>query len=271
MGYSQNNTSPIGIFDSGVGGLTVANAVVRLLPQEDIIYFGDTAHLPYGDKSADTIRIYSERITRFLIEKGCKAIIIACNSASATAYQYLQEQFGHLIPIFNVIDPLVAEVAEQDYKRVGVIATKATIRSGIYNTRMAELNPITQVSTLATPLLVPMIEEGYFENKISHTIIENYLSHPALDGVEALMLCCTHYPLIRAEIETFYNGRIKVYDNSEAVAESIKEFLTENRLLNNKENTHHQFYVSDYTRSFEQTTQLFYGKEVKLEEQDLGK
>ncbi|MGB1216684.1 MAG: glutamate racemase, partial [Saprospiraceae bacterium] len=195
MEYSQKHTSPIGIFDSGVGGLTVANAVVRLLPQEEIIYFGDTAHLPYGDKSAETIRIYSERITRFLIEKGCKIIIIACNSASATAFQYLEEKFGHLTPIFNVIDPLVEEVAEQNYKRVGVIATKATIHSGIYKKRMGELNARTEVSTLATPLLVPMIEEGYFENKISHTIIENYLNHPSLDEVDALMLCCTHYPL----------------------------------------------------------------------------
>ena len=265
----KNNKSPIGIFDSGVGGLTVANAVVHLLPEEEIIYFGDTAHLPYGDKSPETICRYSERITQFLIDKGCKLIVIACNSASATAYGHLQEKFGGQVPIVNVIDPLVEKVAESGFKEVGVIATKATIATEIYKKKLAALSPQTKVRSLATPLLVPMIEEDFFENRISHAIIKHYIHRNLFDDIEAMLLCCTHYPLIRKEIETLFPRKIQVFDNGDVVAEKVQSYLAELDLLNDKKEQEHQFYVSDYTQSFEQTTRLFYGELVSLEERFL--
>lgn len=264
------NKSPIGIFDSGVGGLTVANAVVHLLPEEEIIYFGDTAHLPYGDKSPETIQRYSERITQFLIDKGCKLIVIACNSASATAYDYLQEKFGTQVPIINVIDPLVEKVAEKGFKEIGVIATKATIATRIYENRLAEISPGTKVNSMATPLLVPMIEEDFFENRISHAIIKHYINRDVFDNIEAMLLCCTHYPLIRKEIESLFHKEIEVFDNSDVVAEKIKIYLDTHQLLNDSKESEHQFYVSDYTQSFEQTTRLFYGELVSLEERVLS-
>ncbi len=260
--------NPIGIFDSGVGGLTVANAVVRLLPKEDIIYFGDTAHLPYGDKSPDTIRRYSERITQFLIDKGCKLVVIACNSASATAYDYLVERFGQQIPIINVIDPLVEEVAKQGFREIGVIATKATIATGIYEEKLST-HPDIRVRSLATPLLVPMIEEDFFENRISHAIIKHYINRDVFRDIEAMLLCCTHYPLIRKEIEMLFHTKIKVFDNSDVVARKVQSYLTHHQLLNDEREMEHQFYVSDYTQSFEQITRLFYGEKVSLEERVL--
>lgn len=258
--------SPIGIFDSGVGGLTVANAVVHLLPEEEIIYFGDTAHLPYGDKSPETICRYSERITQFLIDKGCKLIVIACNSASATAYEHLQAKFGDQVPIVNVIDPLVERVGERGFGEVGVIATKATIATEIYKLKLAEVSPETHVQSLATPLLVPMIEEDFFENRISHAIIKHYINRDVFDNIEAMLLCCTHYPLIRKEIEALFHRKIEVFDNGDVVAEKVKSYLIEYDLLNDQKENEHQFYVSDFTQSFEQTTRLFYGKLVSLEE-----
>lgn len=266
---NKNNESPIGIFDSGVGGLTVANAVVHLLPEEEIIYFGDTAHLPYGDKSPETICRYSERITQFLIDKGCKIIVIACNSASATAYEHLQNKFGDQVPIVNVIDPLVEKVAEHSFREVGVIATKATIATEIYKTKLTVASPETKVQSLATPLLVPMIEEDFFENRISHAIIKHYINRDMFDDIEAMLLCCTHYPLIRKEIEALFPRKIEVFDNGDVVAQKVQSHLAELNLLNDCKKHEHQFYVSDYTQSFEQTTRLFYGELVSLEERFL--
>jgi glutamate racemase len=261
---NQSHKNPIGIFDSGVGGLTVANAVVHLLPQEEIIYFGDTAHLPYGDKSPDTIRRFCYKITQFLIDKGCKLIVIACNSASATAYDYLVEHFGHQVTIINVIDPLVEKVAEQNFDEVGVIATKATIATGIYKTKLGEASPNTLVQSLAAPLLVPMIEENFFQDRISHAIIEHYINRDVFQNISAILLCCTHYPLIKKEIEALFHKKIAVFDNSDVVAKKVKSYLAEHHLLNDKKELEHQFYVSDYTQSFEQTTRLFYGELVSL-------
>jgi glutamate racemase len=266
---NQSHKNPIGIFDSGVGGLTVANAVVHLLPQEEIIYFGDTAHLPYGDKSPDTIRRYCYRITQFLIDKGCKIIVIACNSASATAYDYLVEHFGEQVTIINVIDPLVEKVAEQHFDEVGVIATKATIATAIYKTKLGKASPNTLVQSLAAPLIVPMIEENFFQNRISHDIIKYYINRDVFQNIEAMLLCCTHYPLIKKEIEALFHKKIVVFDNGDVVAQKVKSYLTEHHLLNDKKELEHQFYVSDYTQSFEQTTRLFYGELVSLEERVL--
>ena len=260
----MNNKQPIGIFDSGIGGLTVANAITKHLPNEEIIYFGDTAHLPYGDKSADAIRYYCITIAKFLLEKNCKMIVIACNSASSAAYDVLVDFFKGQVLFVNVVDPLVEAAAAQNYRKVGVIATKATINTGIYRRKLLEKKSTLDVASLATPLLVPMIEEGYFQNNISRAIIEDYLGRKEFEGMNALLLACTHYPLIRKEIEAYLGDKVRVFDSIDVVSQLVEQLLTEHQLLNDKRENAHQFFVSDYTRSFEETTKIFYEEDIDL-------
>ncbi|MBK6619588.1 MAG: glutamate racemase [Saprospirales bacterium] len=261
-----SSKNPIGIFDSGVGGLTVANAIVRSLPNEEIIYFGDTAHLPYGDKSADAIRYFSLRISKFLLEQDCKMIVVACNSASSAAYHVLVDFFKGQALFVNVVDPLVEKVAGKRYRKVGVIATKATVQSGMYERQLRALQPDLEIASLATPLLAPMIEEGYVHNEISHAVLQSYLSHPSLQGIDALLLACTHYPLIRPDIEAFFEGKVEIFDSTDVVVSAVRQRLGSKNLLNEqKPQRPHRFYVSDYTSSFESTTRLFYKEEIALE------
>ena len=265
MTYKATKHQPIGVFDSGIGGLTVANAIIRHLPNEEIIYFGDTAHLPYGDKSADAIRYYCLRIAKFLLDKGCKMIVVACNSAASAAYKDLLDFFAGQTLFVNVVDPLVETVTQQQFEKVGVIATKATIRSGVYQVKLLEKQTRLEVASLATPLLVPMIEEGYFHNDISQTIIHNYLGNEQFNNIEALLLACTHYPLIRKNIEQYFEGKVKVFDSSQVVALDVEKKLKEANLINDKQGQEHQFFVSDYTKSFEETTQIFYQQSIRLD------
>lgn len=261
---------PIGIFDSGIGGLTVANAVLKVLPDESIIYFGDTAHLPYGDKSPDTIARYAQVITDFLLSQQCKLIIIACNSASSVAYDKVREQaIAKGVEVVNVIDPVVACIADRGYRSVGVIGTRATIGSGVFPQKIAALDRQMEVASLATPLLAPMIESGFVKGDISRLVIENYLDDPKLEGIEALILACTHYPLIKAEIENHYAIKglsVDILATNEIVAEYVKSLLKSLSLIHEGTPQPHQFYVSDYTESFEQTTRLFYKQAVHLEQ-----
>lgn len=262
-GYQQ----PIGIFDSGIGGLTVANAVSKLLPEEQIIYFGDTAHVPYGDKSRELIRSYATTITNFLLnEKKCKAVVIACNTASAAAYEVLRDTYKGIAPVINVIDPMIeAVIADDTIKRVGVIATKTTIASGVYREKFLRRKPSLQYTELATPLLASMIEEKFYNNDISHAVIESYLSDEVLKGIDALVLACTHYPLIKKEISNFYKHQVKIFDSAEVVAKKLKWILEKEGLAAQKKSEQDIFYVSDFTESFAKTTNIFYGKEIRLE------
>ena len=200
---------PIGIFDSGIGGLTIADGLIQLMPHESLIYFGDTQHLPYGDKSLSTVQRYSRGISRFLKEKDCKAIVIACNTASALAFEVIREEFPDL-EIYNVIDP-VAESAARASSHIGVIATRATIGSKVYEKRIKSLHPNIEYSSLATPLLVPMIEEGFHTKNVSHEIIDLYLSNQVLKDIDSLILGCTHYPLIKEEIIDYYQGKVQIF------------------------------------------------------------
>jgi glutamate racemase len=261
----MSSTLPIGIFDSGIGGLTVASAIHHLLPNEQLIYFGDTAHLPYGDKSPEAIKYYSLKIGKFLLDKKCKVIVIACNTASSHAFHELVHFLGDQIPIINVIDPVINKMLENEkYKIIGVIGTKSTIKSDIYAKKIKEANAKIQVLSLATPLLAPMIEEGFFNNTISHTVINSYLSSSKLKGIDSLILACTHYPLIKAEIDAFYNGKVEIINTAELVAAYVKEQLTTLDLLNKNNAGEHQFYVSDYTSSFESSTRLFFDEKIQL-------
>jgi glutamate racemase len=260
------SSAPIGIFDSGIGGLTVARAVKTELPNEQIVYFGDTAHLPYGDKSTAAIQAYSIKITQLLLEKGCKLILIACNSASAAGYELVKEYVGKQAKVLNVIDPVVDYLREHyAHTRVGLIGTKQTINSKVYEQKVDALNQGITLKSLATPLLVPIIEEGFIKGKISGTIIDKYLGDDQLINLEALILGCTHYPLIKSAIEDYYDKKVEVIDSSEIVAKALNAYLGYNNLYNRLGNATDSFFVSDYTDSFEASTRMFFGKSIHLE------
>lgn len=258
--------SPIGIFDSGIGGLTIASAINRLMPHESIIYYGDTAHMPYGDKSPELIESYSLHISNYLYEKGCKIIVIACNTASAHAFKSVQKHLDGKVVVVNVIDPTVTAVSNQfEQGKVGVIGTRGTINSGIYARKIKKANKNLAVTSLATPLLAPMIEEGFFNNNISKTIIHSYLLKKSLEKIDALILACTHYPLIKNEVRSFYKSNTLILDSAEMVALEVKKRLIELQLLAPKNlQPDLQFLVSDYTESFEKSTKFFFGKGIKL-------
>jgi glutamate racemase len=257
---------PIGVFDSGIGGLTVASAIKRILPNERLIYFGDTAHVPYGDKSKDLIAHYALRITDFLLnEKNCKAIVIACNTASAAAYEALRDKYRGVIPVINVIDPMIEEViADPSICHVGVIATKTTIHSGVYQEKFSRRKPELKFSALATPLLASMIEEGFYNNTISHAVLSEYLNDPTLREIDGLVLACTHYPLIKKEIDSFYNGKVRIFDSAEVVAKKLQWILNKEGMTGGDSPDADQFFVSDYTSSFEQATRIFFGEKIHL-------
>lgn len=264
--YFSTVEKPIGIFDSGIGGLTVAKAVSKILPNERFIYFGDTAHLPYGDKSKEAIQRYSKAITKFLLANNCKAIVIACNTASAVSYKYLRDKYQGTIPIINVIDPIIEEVVRfGDHKKVGLIATRTTVASGVYQEKMSRRNPLVEMAVLPTPLLAPMIEEGFSKDKISKSVIENYLSNPIFEGIDGLILGCTHYVLIKEEINEFFNGRIKLYDSTDIVALKMKLIFEKEEMLCDSKHGVNHFYVSDITEGFQDSTLRFYGDNLKLE------
>lgn len=270
MDHSLKN-QPIGIFDSGIGGLTVAAAIARRLPAERIVYFGDTAHLPYGEKSATALRSYAIGIGDFLVAQGCKVIVIACNSASAVATETLKKHLGKSIPVIDVIGPTARYAARHNSTgKIGVIATKATVHSRIYARRIEKLSPEAKVTMLATPLLVAMIEEGFFNNNISKAVIAAYLEKSNLRDIEALILGCTHFPLIKKEIEKHYKGTVKVIDSTDIVAETAAEVLRKHHLASAfAGKPQHKFYVSDLTPSFTESTQIFFGTKVKLERRNL--
>lgn len=257
---------PIGIFDSGVGGLTNAKEIKRLLPNENIIYFGDTKHLPYGEKSKEAIIEYSTKITNFLLENNCKAIVIACNTATANALASIKELVDNRIPVIDVINPVAEKVAYEIHNNVGVIATKATVNSGLYKKSIRKHNKFIKVDELATPLLVPAIEEGFKNHPITHAIIYNYLSNSKLKNIETLILGCTHYPLLIDEIKQYYGNRVRVIDSPNIVANQLKMILEKHHLLNSSKDTpQYHFYLSDLTKNFEKISKKFFGKTIDLE------
>ena len=263
------NTQPIGIFDSGVGGLTVAHAIKQILPGESIVYFGDTAHLPYGDKSEEAIRSYSKGITEFLLEHNSKIVLIACNSASASAFEYLKKEFENKVMLIDVIDPVVEYLKTRQINKIGVIGTKRTITSGTYEKKLKEVIPSTEVVSLATPLLVPMIEEGFIFDDISNAIIRAYLSNEIFTGIQSLILGCTHYPIIKNQISKIFNFNVEVVDSARIVSIVLREALEKNNLLNNSGTVKDQFFVSDYTSYFEKIAKMFFEGEINLKKADI--
>lgn len=259
-------SDPIGIFDSGIGGLTVARAIVDILPQENIIYFGDTAHFPYGDKSVDAVQGYVLQIIEMLLKRNCKLILIACNSASAAAYALAKDLVAEKALVVNVIDPTVFFLdAHYSEKKVGLIATRLTVDSDVYGVRLKGKDSKIDLRSKATPLLAQVIEEGLYATDVVDALLKIYLQDPNLDGIDALTLACTHYPLIKHKISKFYKNRVEVIDTASTVASHVKHLLQEHSLLNQGPKTIQHFYISDYTESFARSAKVFFGGNIEVE------
>ena len=245
-------TAPVGIFDSGVGGLTVMREVVKQLPDEKIVYFGDTARVPYGSKSQKTIIHFSEQIIRFLKTKEVKAIVIACNTASALALDAVRDEFD--IPIIGVVIPGArAAVSVSENKKVGVIGTEATVLSGMYSKVINSMDSEIEVVEKACPLFVPLVEEGLRDHKVMGEIIEYYLESMKNTDIDSIILGCTHYPLIRHSISRYLGETIKIVNPAYEAARDLKELLESSGILNDvKDDTEkqYQFFVSDEAEKF---------------------
>lgn len=260
------NHQPIGIFDSGIGGLTVAHALVKHLPKENILYFGDTAHMPYGERSSAAILQYSLKIAKMLLDNHCKLILIACNSASAIAYEAVKNHVGDKALVMNVIDPVIDILVQNfTHKQVGLIGTKLTVNSAIYQKQIDAKRSKIKLQSLATNILASAIEE-FGDHELIDNILEVYLSQPTLKDIDALVLACTHYPLIKERIAKFYNHKISVIDSSDIVAQTVRQKLSATNLLHDNGGDQKHFYVSDYTASFAHKAKLFFGEDIKLEE-----
>jgi glutamate racemase len=262
--------APIGIFDSGIGGLTVAKAIRERLPNRSIIYFGDTAHLPYGEKSEAAIISYSKKICDFLINQGCSTIIIACNTASSLAYSALLNYLPSSITLINVIDPVVDYIGKKSFKNIGVLATRATIKSEVYSKKILKVNDGITVVEKATPLFASIIEEGYFNNTISQSVIQEYLSDEILQPCDSLILGCTHYPLIKDEISSYFQETKAIIDSPSIVADKVAQILEKSE-RNTEEEPTSTFLMSLYTKSFEETAKLFFNQTITFKEYDLWK
>lgn len=265
---------PIGVFDSGLGGLTIVKAIFNALPQEQVLYYGDTAHLPYGDKSPELVREYALTITDFLLEQGVKAIVIACNTASAVAGDAVRQRAGK-VPVIDVVAPAVSLALKMSSrKKIGIIGTKTTVRSGIYRRTILQTDPAVEVVEKATPLLVPLIEEGWHDNSLSREVIDAYMSDTGFLHIDTLILGCTHYPLIQEQIRDYFlhnhNHSVEVIDSSVAVAAKVRQLL-EDRSLGHPGNAGpHRFCVSDFSQNFAASAEIFLNQPVTFSKEVLS-
>ncbi|MCR5716336.1 MAG: glutamate racemase [Lachnospiraceae bacterium] len=245
--------APIGVFDSGVGGLTVVKEIMHQIPNEKVVYFGDTARVPYGSKSKETVTKYAEQIVRFLEQQGVKAIVVACNTASSYALDILEKETD--IPIIGVVKPgakCAVEVTRN--QKIGVIGTDATIGSKMYPKYIETLSPKAEVIGKACPLFCPLVEEGMWEDPVTDEIARRYLVELIDSGIDTLILGCTHYPLLRKTVQKIIGEQVTLINPAYETARELKELLTKENLLNDQErglNTNiHQFYVSDGAEKF---------------------
>jgi glutamate racemase len=253
----KENDKPIGIFDSGVGGLTVAKQVFRLLPHEKVIYFGDTGRYPYGPRSQQIVAKFSFQNTNFLLKEKVKFIVVACNTASAVALPQLQKHYQ--IPMIGVIDPgAKAAIGTTKNRRVGVIGTVGTISSDAYRKAIQKLSSGIKVFSLPCPLFVSLAEEGYIDKKATRLIAEDYLSPLIKKDVDTLVLGCTHYPLLKKVLSQVMGEDVRLIDSAEETAKEVRIFLEVNKLLReSKGKAYHKFYVSDVPDKFMQVGRRF--------------
>ncbi|MBU1178479.1 glutamate racemase [Patescibacteria group bacterium] len=262
----------IGIFDSGVGGLTVVKQVISALPQYKIVYFGDTARVPYGNKSPEIIKKYSQQDLEFLLKKGAQLIIIACHTASAIAADFLREKYP-AVPIFDVVRPGLdqANQVTRNY-RIGIIGTENTVKSGAHKRYLKEINPQVQVFYQACPLLVPLAEEGWIKRQETRRIVRYYLKSLKKNKIDTLVLACTHYPLLAKVIAEVAGRSIKVVDPAQEVAIQIKEYLQENPIVAGKltkSGQRHEFFASDVSDKFKDISHKVLGDKVNVRSVDI--
>ncbi|MCD4741284.1 MAG: glutamate racemase [Desulfobacteraceae bacterium] len=252
----QNNAA-IGVFDSGIGGLTVVKHLRDLLPHEDIVYFGDTARLPYGIKSEEVVKRFAFEDSHFLLEHGVKIIVVACNTVGSTAIHLLEEHLN--IPVIGVMQPGAdACVKKTRNKKVGVIGTATTIRSGKYSQKIHELDSKIKVIDQACPLFVPLVEEGFFEDEATHFIAKRYLDKLIANNIDTLILGCTHYPVIKNIIQRIVGEDVVMVDSGEETAKFVEKYLASNNLGTSKSTKSElKLYVSDLSHKFQEIAEHF--------------
>ncbi len=253
---------PIGVFDSGVGGLTVVKQLMKTLPSEDIIYFGDTARIPYGSKSEEIVRRFALEDSFFLLDKAVKMIVVACNTASSVAVQMLSEILN--VPVTGVIQPGAEAAASASQNgKIGVIGTAGTIRSGSYRREILALNGTAQVISQPCPLFVPLVEEGWIEDEATYLIARRYLQPVVENGVDTLILGCTHYPLLKSVLQKIVGPQVNLVDSGVETARIVKKILTEGKLLA-AENAapQHRFYLSDMPSKFQDIAERFLERSI---------
>lgn len=249
----NHKNAPIGVFDSGVGGLTVAREIMRQIPNEKIVYFGDTARVPYGSKSKETVTRYSRQIVRFLQAQQVKAIVVACNTASAYALDEIEKEVD--IPMIGVVKPGAKVAAETTVNgKIGVIGTEGTIGSNIYPRYIKEINPKVSVVGKACPLFTPLVEEGLLQDPVTDEIAKRYLAELIDIGIDTLILGCTHYPLIRSTLGRIVGEKVNLVNPAYETARELKELLVAENMLNDEEtklgDNKYRFFVSDGAEKF---------------------
>jgi glutamate racemase len=255
--------APIGIFDSGLGGLTVAHEVMRQLPHESFVYFGDTARVPYGPKSPDTVRRYSREITQWLLEQGVKAVVVACNTATAHALPVLRDELP--VPVLGVIEPGArAAVAATRSGHIGVIGTVGTIKSGAYERAIRELEPDVVITARPCPLFVPLVEEGYTDKVAAKLIARDYLQAMADANIDTLVLGCTHYPLLKPLLAEILGSDVRLIDSAEETAAEAGRVLADRSLASSPgRRAEYRFVASDDPRQFHELGQRFLGDAIE--------
>ncbi len=254
-----NPNNPIGVFDSGIGGLTVARALIERLPLENIIYFGDTARVPYGVKSPETISRYATQITEFLLQQKVKVLIVACNTMAAVAYGAIKDLSS--VPTLDVVDAGArSAVAETHNKYVGVIGTPATINSNAYVKAIKEYDPEITVFSQPCPLFVPLVEEGWLDHQVTRLTAQEYLKPVVAQNIDTLVLGCTHYPLLKPLLREVLGDRITLVDSAQTIARETEELLRKNSVQNIQEKPpEYQFYVTDVPLRFKEIGEHFLG------------
>ena len=255
------DSRPLGLFDSGLGGLTAVNALARTLPKESFIYVGDTARTPYGQKSVDTLLTYGRQIIDFLANENVKAIVVACGTISSNVMNNLWDEFK--LPIIDVVRPGIEEALKQAEKRIGIIATAATIKSGFIQ-KSIEKNSALEVTAKACPLFVPLIEQGKYDNPITYSIADMYLQEWKENKIDTLVLGCTHYPLLHEPI-TNVLGNINLIDIADAAIQSTRDYLKNNDMLNESGNVSHKYYISGDVEKFNEIGAKIIGRSLKAE------
>lgn len=257
---ATHDPRPIGVFDSGLGGLTSVREIFRGLPDESVVYFGDTARLPYGGKSRETVIHFSVEIARFLVRQNVKCLLVACNTASSHALDTLRAQVE--VPVVGVIEPAVdAAIAASPHGRIGLIGTLGTVGSGAYPAAIARRAPAAHVIARACPLFVPLIEEGWIEHPVTRQVAEEYLAELRGAHLESLILGCTHYPLIAPLLERLMGPGVTLVDSGAEAARAVAALLAE-RGQRSAGPAQHHFFLSDEPRNFQRIAQGFLGREL---------